>query len=85
MSQNLLYEGLVEKNSRNSPKFSPVIPLIANVIKGEAHLIGGNCEYFFRSKALKLGGGTPQSIILMVELKSVVRMRGCPLFSVHGE
>ena len=85
MSQNLVYEGFVEKNSRLSPKFSPVIPVIANVIKGDAHLILGNCEYFFRPKALKLGGGTPQNIILMVELKSVVRMRRCPLFTVYGE
>ncbi len=85
MSQNLVYKGYVEKNSRNSPKFSPVIPVIANVIKGEAHLILGNCDYFFRPKALKLGGETPQNIILMVKLKSVVRMRRCPLFIVHDE
>jgi len=81
----MLYKGFVEKKSRKSPKFSPVIPLIANVIKGEAHLILGNCENFFRPKALKLGGETPQNIILMVELKSVVRIRECPLFIVYGE
>ena len=77
--------GVCRKKSRKSPKFSPVIPLIANVIKGEAHLIWGNCEYFFRPKAQKIGGGTPQNIILMVELKSVVRLRRCPLFTVYGE
>jgi hypothetical protein len=77
--------GVCRKKSRKSPKFSTVIPLIANVIKGEAHLILGNCEYFFRAKALKLGRGTPQNINLMVELKSVVRIRGCPLFTVYGE
>ena len=81
----MFYRGFVEKNSRISPKFSPVIPVIANVIKGEPHLIWGNCEYFFRSKALKLGGWTPQSLILMIELKSVVRRQRCPLFIVHGE
>ena len=81
----MFYRGFVEKNSRNSPKFSPVIPVIANVIKGEPHLIWGNCEYFFRPKELKLGGGTPQNIILMVELNSVVRLRRCPLFTVYGE
>ncbi len=85
MSQNLHFKNFIEKNTRKSPKFSPVIPLIANVIKGEAHLMWGNCEYFFRTKALKLGVGTPQNIILMVELKSVVRRRGCPLFIVYGE
>ena len=77
--------GVCRKKSRKSPKFSPVIPLIANVIKGEAHLFLGNCEKFFRPKALKLGGETPQNIILMVELKSVVRIRECPLFIVYGE
>ena len=80
-----VFIGVCRKKSRKSPKFSPVIPLIANVIKGEAHLILGNCEYFFRPKALKLGGGTPQNIILMVALKSVVRMRGCPFFTAYGE
>ncbi len=79
----MLYKGFVEKNSRNSPKFSPVIPLIANVIKGEAQLILGNCEYFFRPKALKLGGETPQNLFWMIELKSVVIMYRCPLFTVH--
>jgi hypothetical protein len=80
----MFYRGFVEKNSRISPKFSHVIPVIANVIKGEPHLIWGNCEYFFRPKALKLGGGTPQNIILMIELNSVVRLRRCPLFTVYG-